>query len=208
MWKLLAAVKERQQYDEKKLLTLIANGDEKAFAAMYECYRDRIYYYLLRITKSPHIAEDIIMDIFMKLWVGRELMKNINNLEAFLHKIAYTKAIDFFRTVARHSRLNEVYINMAGNQHEKNAEELLMDEECRQILLEAVNQLPPKRKLIYSLSREEGMSYEQIAKALNLSRNTIKNTLTAASRSISKYLQKHYPGKAALLLTLSTFPFF
>ena len=81
---------------------------------------------------------------------------------------------------------------------ERSLEDWLIDEECRRILQHAINQLPPQRKLIYTLSREQGLTHEEIANALHLSRNTVKSTIMAATRSISEYLQKNYPGNAAL----------
>jgi RNA polymerase sigma-70 factor (family 1) len=191
-------VQPQPPYQEKDLLARIAAGDENAFTQVFEMYRQRLYNYLLSITKFPVIAEDIVVDVFMKLWVGRELLTNVRDLEGFLHKVAYNKAMDFFTTTARHTRLLQVYAERIDNNREKTADELMVDDECRRILLEAVNQLPPQRKLIYTLSREQGLTHEQIAHALNLSRNTVKNSIVTATRSISEYLQKYYPGKTAL----------
>ena len=106
--------------------------------------------------------------------------------------------MDFFEVTARHARLQKVYEQRLGQQSERTPDDLLIDDECRRILQEAVNQLPPQRRLIYTLSREQGLTHEQIANTLNLSRNTVKNTIIAATRSISEHLQKHYPGKTAL----------
>lgn len=189
---------EQFLYDERNLLQLVAAGDEHAFARIFETYRQGLYTYLLRVTKSTVVAEDILVDVFMKLWIGREMLPRIENLEGFLHKVAYNKAMDFFNTTARHARLQQVYAQRISGQAERTQEDWLIDEECRRILADAVNQLPPQRKLIYTLSREQGLTHEEIAQALNLSRNTVKNSIMAATRSISEYLQKYYPGKAAL----------
>ena len=188
---------EQPIYNERQLLRLVADGDHEAFARIFEAHRQRLFTYLAGITKSPEVAEDILVDVFMKLWVGREMLVQIENLEGFLHKVAYNKAMDFFKTTARHARLQQVYAQRI-DQPEQNLEDWLIDEEARRILREAINQLPPQRKLIYTLSRDQGLTYDQIAKALNLSRNTVKGTLMAANRSISEYLQRKYPGNAAL----------
>jgi len=190
-------VPEQNIYDERELLQQAAAGDQGAFARIFELYRQRLYSYLTCITKSPEVAEDILVDVFMKLWIGRELLVRIENLEGFLRKVAYNKAMDFFKTTARHARLQQVYAQRIS-QPEQNPEDWLIDEEARRILREAVNQLPPQRKLIYTLSREKGLTYDEIAKALHLSRNTVKGSIMAATRSISEYLQKKYPGNAAL----------
>ena len=186
--------------DDNTLLLSLATGDETAFNTIFHRYKEKLYNYLLKITKSPEIAEEIVIDIFVKIWVGRELMSHIRDLERFLHKVAYHKAIDFLRVASRHARLQKVYIERIEMGTEKLADDLVIDDDFRQILHKAIQQLPPQRKLIYSLSKEEGLTYDQIAQALNLSRNTIKNSMMAATKSISEFLRGNGFGKAVLPL--------
>jgi len=186
-----------QSHTEKEMLAAIARGDEKAFTQLYDQYRDRLYYYLLKITRSNQIAEDVLVDVFMKLWVGRELLLNVENLNSFLRKVAFNKAMNFFTAAARYSKLMDSYQKNMSGKKETAADALLEDHESQRILAEAVNQLPPRRRNIYKMSREAGLTHDQIAETLNLSRNTVKNTIVEATRSISEYLQKNYPGKAA-----------
>lgn len=186
--------------DDITLLSQLAGGDELAFNTLFERYKDKLYNYLLKITKSSEVSEEIVIDIFVKLWVGRELMNHIQNLESFLHKVAYHKAIDFLRVTSRHARLKKVYIDRMENEPEKLADDLIIDEEFRQILHKAIQRLPPQRKLIYTLSREEGLTHNQIASALNLSRNTVKNSIMSATKSISEFLQDNSYGKIILPL--------
>lgn len=186
--------------EDRTLLKKLSGGDELAFNKLFEIYRDRIYNYLLKITKSSEVSEEIVIDIFVKIWVGRELMDQIQNLESFLHKVAFHKAIDFLRVASRHARLHKVYIERIKIEPEKLADDLIIDEEFRQILHKAIQQLPPQRKLIYTLSREQGLTYNQIAEALNLSRNTVKNSVMAANKSISNFLQDTRYGKNILPL--------
>ncbi|MFT4093991.1 MAG: sigma-70 family RNA polymerase sigma factor [Niabella sp.] len=187
-----------QSYNDEQLLQLLKTGDETAFRIIFERYRDRIFYYLLKHTKSAVVAEEIVTDVFMKLWEGRELSGHIRELPAFLHKVSYYKAIDFLKTVARQQRLQQVYIDRAATATRQNADDRLMDGEIKKLILEAVNQLPPQRKLIYKLSREEGLTHEQIAKALHLSSSTVNNAIGSATRSISKYLHARLEGRVAL----------
>jgi RNA polymerase sigma factor (sigma-70 family) len=180
-------------------LLRIAEGDESAFNTIFEVYRDKLYNYLLKITKSPEISEEIVIDIFVKLWVGRTLVQQIDRLECFLHKVAYHKAVDFLRTTSRHNRLQNAYIDRVGAEPEKRADEILIDAQCMQLLREAVLQLSPQRRLIYTLSREQGLTHDQIAAALSLSRNTVKNSMMAAVKSIGEFLQHHAPEGALSL---------
>jgi RNA polymerase sigma-70 factor (ECF subfamily) len=182
------------------LLGQVASGDEGAFTLLFARYRERLFFYLLRHVKSREAAEEIVTDIFMKLWTGRELTAHIRHLGAFLHKVAFHEALHFLRTAARHARLSQVYIDRGVTAVPRTPAELVIDAETRRILHEAIEQLPPQRKKIYRLSRQEGLSHEQIAEALGLSRATVNNALVAAHRSISQHLQQKGIGKAALSL--------
>lgn len=173
------------------LLSKIAKGDENAFTQLFERYRDKLFYYLLRHTKSPEIAEEIVTDIFMKLWLGKHLAEQIKDIGAFLHKVGYYKVMDFLRTTARHSRLRQVYRDHLNQVEDPAATAPFFDEELKKLLYEAINQLPPQRKRIYQLSKQEGLSHEQIAALLHLSPSTVNNTIMAATRSITRYVKTY-----------------
>lgn len=190
-------MKDYSSYKDVELLPLLKTGNEEAFTVLFERYRTRLYYYLLRHTKSPEIAEEIVTDIFMKLWEGRELAEQISEPAAFFHKVGYYKAMDFLRATARSKQLQQVYLRRASQESQMAPDELLIDRETKELLLQAINQLPPQRRRIYKLSREQGMSHERIAGALNLSKSTVNNSIVAATRSISGYLQKYAGERAA-----------
>lgn len=178
-------------YDDDVLLDLVCRKeDQNAFAVIYDRYKDRVYSYILKHVKSPEISEEILADIFLKLWQGRILADQIKGgLSAFLHKVAYYKAMDFLRTTARHKRLQNMYLSyyLPGDNAES-PESLAIYEEERQLLLSSINKLPPRQKEVYLLSRDKGLSHEQIAKKLNLSGNTVNNHLKAALKNITMNL--------------------
>ncbi len=82
-------------HTDSSLLSAIASGDKTAFTILFERYRDQLFFYLLKHTKSSEVAEEIVTDIFMKLWTGRELAGQIINIGAFLRKVGYYKILDF-----------------------------------------------------------------------------------------------------------------
>ena len=90
---------------EKDLLRQIAEGNETAFKTLFEKYRNKLYHYLLHITKSREVAEEIVMDVFLKLWLGKELVREIDHFDAFLFRVAQNKAIDFLRSANRDQTL-------------------------------------------------------------------------------------------------------
>jgi len=185
-------------YTDEELLSLLNTSDEAAFNEIFRRYRDKLFFYLRKHTKSNETAEEIVTDIFMKLWAGRELTARIDNLAAFLHKVGYYKTLDFLRTTARHQRLQQTYIDYFLPPGEKPADEALIDSQDRLLLYKAILQLPPRRQTIYKMSREEGLSHDQIAEALGLSRSTVNNQLGAATRSIAEYLRSNTDWPKAL----------
>lgn len=187
-----------------QLIAMISDeSSHDAFTVLYGRYKQRIYLYLLKHVKSTHVAEDILTDIFMKLWTGREIATQISDFAAFIHKIAFYRAMDFLRTTARHKRLQEVYANYFMNiTSDKNPETLLISAEEKKLLLHAILQLPARQKEVYLLSREEGLSHEQIAKRLHLSQNTVNNHLVAAIKNLTQILSQYQKTSLNLLMFL------
>jgi RNA polymerase sigma-70 factor (ECF subfamily) len=189
-------------YSDQTLLSEIASGNEAAFTILFERYRNKLYYYLLRHTKSSEVAEELVTDIFMKLWNGRQMATDIIEIGAFLHKAAYFKVLDFLRTTARHSRLRQLYMSFMEHASDPGSEDLVIGSELKTILYKAINRLPPQRRLIYQLSRQEGLTHEEIAKTLGLSPSTINNALVKANHSILKVVKSYSSEGTALLLLL------
>lgn len=176
---------------EKQLLQQIADGHEPSFRVLYDRYWARLYNYLMRITKSHEITEEIVTDVFLKLWTGRELLQNIQHMDGFLRRVAYNKAMDFFKISSRDARLQQVIAGRMADAADADADRRLLENEYRHILQQAIQQLSPQRRLIFTLSREEGLTHEQIARQLHLSRNTVRNSMAEALKSIRQYLHKH-----------------
>jgi RNA polymerase sigma-70 factor (family 1) len=143
----------------------------------------------LRLTKSNLHAKDIIQEVFLKLWEHRHHINDIENMEAWLYRITENKIIDFFRKTAANDRLKEaLWKNQQPVRNE--TETIIAAKEYNQIILKAIDQLPPQRKLIYHLNKEKGLSYKEIADELHISRHTVKNQLHSALLSIRKWFIK------------------
>ena len=183
---------QRDDYlSEKELLSAIAAGNEGAFYHLYESYREKMFHFLLNITKSKEISEELLTDIFMKLWVGKDWIDSINNIESFLRKVSYNKAIDYLRYAARQEKLQKIIAGQMNFAVNDSPETLLMEKDYHRILAKAVEELTPQRKIIYRLSREQFLSHEEIAQKLNLSVNTVNNHIKAAVNFIKNYLNKN-----------------
>lgn len=157
------------------LLLQISLGDEKAFRILFVQHRDKIFNAVFKITKSREVSEEIVMDVFLKLWEGRKLLTEIDSLPAFISTVSRNKALDFLRTVAKDKVLRDLVweeIELAGSDH---SDERLLSTELKNEIDHFVEQLSPKRQSVFRLSREEHMTYDQIAAHLNLSKSTVKN---------------------------------
>ncbi len=188
-----------QLYNEGLLLQRIAAGDEPAFTELYNHYWRKLYSYLMRMTKSHEVAEELTCDIFTKLWTGRELISEIRDMDAFLFKVARNKAISFFRIVAKQKKIQAVVARQMQYLQVADAANRLLDAETRAVLYEAVRQLSPQRRLVFTLSREEGLTHEQIAERLHLSTQTVKKTMSNALASIRVFIQKRGIDGSALI---------
>lgn len=162
---------------------------EILFADIFQKHEHKLYSLALRITKSDLYAKDVIQDVFLKLWENREAIYSIENIEAWLYRVTENKLIDFLRKVAADDRLKEaVWNNLLKNFNETEA--LVAAKEYDRIIQKAIDKLPPQRKLIYYLNREEGLNYQEIAKELHISRHTVKNQLSSALQSIRSFLSR------------------
>lgn len=155
---------------------------------------------MVAVTKSSEVAEEIAADVFLKLWTGRELLPGIQNLEAFLLRVARNKALDFFAVTARHAKYQKVIFETIRQQEVPGADRRLLDKEAQGLLGEILRGLTLRRRLVFTLHRIEGLSHEEIAQRLNLSHQTVKNTMADAQRSLRDLIKKKYPDGLLLLL--------
>jgi RNA polymerase sigma-70 factor (ECF subfamily) len=189
------------EYSKDQLYHLVSKGDELAFGVLYERHWRKLYRFLHRMTKSKEIAEELMSDVFLKLWIGKELVPEIDNMDAFLFKVAYRKALDFFRIASRDNSLQKVIsLELIEEQTVSNEspDQFILTQEYRRIIDAAVSQLSSQRKKVFTLSRQEGMSHKDIALELNLSPKTVKRTISDALSSIRNYLKEH-PESGVLL---------
>jgi RNA polymerase sigma-70 factor (family 1) len=155
------------------------------YAAFRELYL-LMYAPLMRFaniyTHNSHMAEDVLADVFLKLWDQRNLLSNVNNLRVYLYTAVKNTALNYRN---RQSKIvedtNDIAELQAGNPDPENA--LISSEISRQIQ-KAVNQLPPRCKLIFQLAKEEGMRYKEISTILGISIKTIDNQLAIALSKI------------------------
>lgn len=183
---------------ETQLLHRISRGDEQAFNELYEQFWPKVYAYLESLVKSPEASEEMVVDIFVKLWAGREWLEQIQNIGGFLHTTARNKALDFLKTTARKKKLMQAYYtDMLLLTTRSASDHRVLDAETEKIWHQAIASLSPNRQKVFLLHREEGLSYNEIALRMNISPATVKKTMSVALESIRDFLRTHYKDSLA-----------
>jgi len=171
---------------ERELLHKVALGDQKAFTELFERHQTLVYDFALRLTRSKSRAEEIVQDVFIKLWVNRAEIERIQNLAAYINRMARNYSYTALRKIAAET-LRTVELaepEMAGP---SDAEHRLLYNESAKILQTAVDILPPQRKLVYEMCHEQGLKYEEVAAKLNISPGTVHKHMKLALKSIRTY---------------------
>jgi len=185
-------------YNERDLFRQVAGGDTAAFRTIFDAYRLRLYGAAFKLTKSDYAAEEIVQEIFTALWESRANLADVENPPAYIFTIAYNKT---FRYLKKASNDQAFLATLArkGEGHSE-TEEYLDVRESEAMINDAVKILPPQRKLIYKMSREQGMSHAEIAEELNISPLTVKKQVQLALQSIRETLAKTAPLLALFFL--------
>ena len=175
----------RYQHSEKELCQLIAAGDEQAFEHLFEIYVPKLTPLALRLTKDREVVKEIIQETFLRLWLTRDQLGEIENPAGWIHTIAANQCYKYLRRLALQQKLP------APAPPTVQLEEIINVTELKSLINTAVAQLPAQRQKIYLLSRVHGLSIPEIAAQLGLSANTVKNTLVSALKFIREFLAEH-----------------
>ena len=183
--------------EEKEILALLAQGNQFAFTILFDHYRNGIYHVAFKFLKSKQPAEEIVQEVFTKVWTKRKQLVDILNFEGYLFRMTRNLIFDYLKEIAKdRMKIKEFIINI---ENAVPADHALIEEQYNELLHEAVSQLPPQQKQIYRLARIEGLSHEAIAAQLQISKLTVKTHMARALQSIRQNLQQH-------IITISSLP--
>lgn len=184
--------------NEQWLLEQVAAGNEQAFAKLFDAYHQPLGEYVLRITESMPVTEEIVQDVFVKLWLRRETLPHLDSFSNYLFILLRNHTISHLRKKATE---RAQFIQWAKNFEQEEAPDETV-EQYRTWIEEAVEQLPDRQKEIYLLSRYQRFTQKQIATQLHISPHTVKTHLERALAAIKEHVQTKMPA-AVLFLFLS-----
>ncbi|WP_008587110.1 RNA polymerase sigma factor [Niabella soli] len=171
------------------LKTRILQGDEAAFTRLYELFYRRLYSFSLSLVRVSDIANEVVEDVFMKVWTSQSLLRNVENLSVYLYVAVKNQSLNRLSAQAREwmvSGLDNLEPDVAVINNDPYT--FTVTNEMLNRVNHAIDQLPPRCKMIFKLIREDGLKYKEVAAILNISVNTIDVQMATAVKRISEAL--------------------
>lgn len=179
----------------------LAAGDEDAFTWLYEHYQPKLFLFVFPLTGfSRQDTDEVVQDIFVKLWLRKETLVTVQSLQAYLFMMAKNRLYDLRMAAVRQSKARDVLLQQQPEAH-SDVQEKVQFNEYHEIARRAIDGLTPQRRRIFLLRNEGGLSLDDIAIELNISKFAVKKQLYEAVRDVKTYLKKH-AGLDAVMLTL------
>ncbi|WP_256006895.1 RNA polymerase sigma factor [Pedobacter deserti] len=185
------------EFDEQNLLIRLKNGDEHAFAVLYDAYKYRLTGNLFKLLKSSDLVKETLQEIFVRVWENRERIEPDKSFKSYIFRIGENLVSDYYRKVARDRRLlnkmmeatSELYLHI---------EEDIWEREGSQKFMDAIALMPPQRKQVFTLCKLEGKSYKEVEEILGISAKTISSHMLQANR----FLRNHFRNSSGLELSI------
>lgn len=167
------------------LLEQIKADDQKALEGLFEKYYSRLCEFSFQYVRSFDLAEEVVTDVFLKIWKTRHKIDILTNFKAYLYRATHNQSLNYLQKEKREWESLDELNQTSSNQYQPDEELIFHELENRIEVL--INTLPPRRKLIFKLSRIEGFTYREIAKIMSISVHTVQNQMVLAVRQLASY---------------------
>jgi RNA polymerase sigma-70 factor (family 1) len=188
----------------RELQQLTAKGDEAAFTQLYLHFGKKLIQFAVSLVRSKEIAEELVEDVFVKLWANRQRIEEIENITVYLYVSVKNKALNALSHKA-HDLIKAPfdYLDTTVDEFSPDPYDLMITTEMMTRMRQAIESLPPRCKIIFKLIRENGLKYKEVAEILNISVNTIDVQMAIAVKRICTALDIEKPGKSMFSHLLS-----
>ena len=191
-------------HNEKRLISRIMDGDRKAFKEFHVHYYPLVQQYLRLFVSDQNDLDELTQDIFLKIWVKRHLLKNVEAFQGYLFRMCKNHVLNYFRSLKISRKLVELSVSEAGVATEETESHILFKQYYK-IAMEGIEKLSQGRRRILKMSIEQGLTLDEIAAEMEISRAGVKKQLYAATAFVRKYLQEHGELSVLLFAFLSLF---
>lgn len=171
---------------------LLREGDHLAFMQLYEKYVHGLFNFIKKYIADESIVEDLIHESFYNLWRYRHNIKEGHPVQNYLYRIARNEVYKEISKQIQQKTTLSTYAENKKGMFEGSVYQSILEDELGEIYDMAINKLPPQRRRIFIMCREEGLTHKEIAEHLNISPNTVKEHMSLAMRAIKDYLTKEH----------------
>ncbi len=184
-----------KNYTTHLLARIALHDDRKAFEALFQIYYDRLFHFATNFVHNRNMAEEIVSDVFVKIWRNRQQLVNIKNVDTYLFVATKNQSFNYLQKRSEHQAALPLSFNPDQLIEWFNPEKELEYQELLHDIQLAVENLPDQCKLVFKLIREEGFKYKEVAEILQLSVRTVETQLFRAMKKLSVALDAHLAKK-------------
>jgi len=182
---------KNEPHIQELLIRIGTKNDETAFRKLFELFAPGLLRFSSTIVKKKELSEEVISDVFFKMWIHRSRLPEVENIKAYLFASARNTALNYLDKEKRNKAIQLEDLEVSLTIDEICPESEMISKEMREAIARAIEHLPERCKLIYSLAKIEQMKYKEIATLLDISVKTIDHQLTIAIRKIGEEIRKY-----------------
>lgn len=176
---------------DTELLGLLGQDSVQAFETLYLRYKNKLQSFCLFMLKSTTVAQDVVQEVFIKVWSARRTLNTDQSFSNYIYTIAKNQSLNELRSAKRKVTIENILIRQEEASDAENAETKLIIKEYQALLESAINELTEQKRYIYILSRNEGKSHKEIAEIMQISPHTVQSHISDSLRTISDYFFRH-----------------
>ena len=184
--------KDKEYIIDETLVERFTKGDMKAFDDIYSAFNHKLQKFVFSLVKTETDTEDLVHEVFVKVWDNKEKLKNHTSFDTYLFTIAYNTTISFLRNKAKNTQYIEYVKSVQIEVDESDFTEEINRDEINKKLNLLVEGMPSRQREVFKMKHFENYSYKEIAEALNISVNTVENHIVKAHKYLKENLGKAY----------------
>lgn len=182
------------------ILYKVSCGNASAFAELFNAYKNITYSYAIKICQSTALAEEVVQDVFMNIWINRANLTDVENFGGYLRVITRNQTLQVLRRIATENRCQAKSTENWQELHNE-TESAIYYNESRDILNKALESLPPQQKLVYQMCHLQGMKQREVAEQLHISPLTVKAHLRQAVQRVRESFMVEAAVSICLVIT-------
>ncbi len=171
------------------IIKIAVEEDQRAFRRLFDYYYPKLINYSRYLLESKSSADEVMSNVFISLWKNRSRLDKIDNFDAYVFRAVRNKSLSHLRDLHRLqiTKLNIEESTLTKTVH--SPESMLINSELRKVILQALDKLPPRCRLVFELIKQDGFKYKEVAELLDVSINTVENQMGKAMSELRNSLK-------------------